>query len=130
MMPILPSSILNLSRIRPKNRVEFSLGPCNAMDVHDIKEWVFGLFGIILFFVFIAWFGDLFRAHTTLFFALWLAIPVFAWTLTSTSALDTFHGKALHHVRTWLMILICLISFGFFACYEQVRDHFGKRHIA
>ena len=100
------------------------------MDVNKIKEFVFAILGLIVFGIFLSWFGDLFRAHATLFFALWLAIPVFAWTLTSTAALDTFRGKALHHVRTWLIILISLISFGFFACYEQVRDQFGKRHIA
>lgn len=95
----------------------------------QIKEWLIGGVVLIGFFLCVALFGDVFRAHTGLFAILWIAIPVFACLLHRRDTLSSFTLAGLRRVQVILMTTVVAISFAMFASHDHVRNNFGKRFI-
>jgi hypothetical protein len=92
----------------------------------NVKQWVFGILGVVGFFYGLMLFGDAFRAYTAPFAAIWLAIPVFACILRRQNLLASFTLSGLRRVQTALMVVVVALSFVMFACRDHVRNQFGR----
>jgi hypothetical protein len=44
----------------------------------NVKQWIFGILGVVGFFFGLMLFRDAFRTYTALFAVIWVAIPIFA----------------------------------------------------
>jgi hypothetical protein len=95
----------------------------------QVKQWVFGILGVIGFFYGLMLFGDAFRAYTVPFAVVWVAVPIFACFLRRHSISACFTLSGLRRVQTALMIIVAALSFAMFACRDDVRNHFGRHFV-
>jgi hypothetical protein len=95
----------------------------------QIKQWVFGILGVIGFFYGLMLFGDAFRAYTVPLVVVWVAVPIFACFLRRQNISASFTLSGLRRVQTTLMIVVVALSFSMFADRDHVRNHFGRHFV-
>jgi hypothetical protein len=95
----------------------------------NVKQWTFGILGVVGFFWGLMMFGDAFRAYTAPFAVIWIAIPIFACFLRRQNVLASFTLSGLRRVQTWLMVVVVALSFAMFACRDHVRNQFGRHYV-
>lgn len=95
----------------------------------QIKQWVIGILGVIGFVYGFILFVDAFRAYTLPFALLWIAVPIVTCLLRRRSILACFTLAGLRRLQTILMIVVVALSFAIFACWDHVRNQFGRHFV-
>jgi hypothetical protein len=94
-----------------------------------VKQWVFGILGVVGFVYGLRLFGDAFRAYTVPFAVVWGVVPVFACFLRRQNLLESFTLSGLRRVQTTLIVVVVALSFAIFACRDHVRNQVGRHYV-
>jgi hypothetical protein len=95
----------------------------------NLKKFLLGILGLIAILV-LPWFiGELFRTHPTVFFIVWIVIPVLSLFYRFSEYGTKTSKKTAKWIRIISMTLIVVISFVVFAHYDLIRDEIGYKNI-
>jgi hypothetical protein len=94
-----------------------------------VKQWVFGILGVVGVIYGLMLFGDAFRAYTTPFAVVWIAIPIFACFLRRQSLLASFTLSGLRRLQTAFIVVVLALSFTMFVGHDHIRNQFGRHYV-
>ncbi len=94
-----------------------------------MPEWLKGLIWVSLFLVCLGAFGKAFHSNMLLFFIFWLLLPLIVLGARSHNFLSLLTHKGIILFQGFSIGISVLIAVALFANYDELRDHYGKRHI-